>query len=88
MAKNFIKQAINPKNKGQFKAKAKRAGKSTAQFAQQEATAPGKLGKQARLAKTLMGLNKGKKAAKKKPSKPAKSPEDQFDSNEYGDVNY
>lgn len=46
---------------GQFKAKAKDAGMSTKAFAKKEASAPGKTGKQARLAETLMGLNKGKK---------------------------
>lgn len=35
---------------GQFKSKAKKAGKSTAEYAREEAHAPGKLGKQARLA--------------------------------------
>lgn len=45
---------------GQFAAKAKKAGKSTREFAREKANAPGKLGKQARLAETLMGMNKGK----------------------------
>jgi hypothetical protein len=45
---------------GQFKAKAQAAGMSTAAFAHKEEHAPGKLGKQARLAETLMGLNHGK----------------------------
>lgn len=44
---------------GQFAAKAKKAGESTAEFAREKADAPGKLGKQARLAETLMGLKKG-----------------------------
>jgi phage tail tape-measure protein len=39
---------------GQFKAKAKRAGKSTAEFAREKAGAPGKLGRQARLAERGM----------------------------------
>lgn len=43
---------------GQFRAKAKAAGMSTRAYAEKEANAPGKTGKQARLAKTLMGLNK------------------------------
>jgi transcription antitermination factor NusA-like protein len=47
---------------GQFKAKAEKAGESTAEYAKEKASAPGKLGKQARLAETLMGLHsKGEK---------------------------
>lgn len=45
---------------GQFAAKAKRAGKTTREFAAEKASSPGKLGKQARLAETLMGMNHGK----------------------------
>ncbi len=60
MAKNFIKDAIG-NNKGVFKAKAKAAGKTTAEYAAEKASAPGKLGREARLAKTLMGMNKKKK---------------------------
>jgi hypothetical protein len=41
---------------GQFKAKAQKAGMSTAQYAQKMQHAPGLTGKQARLASTLMGL--------------------------------
>lgn len=43
---------------GQFKAKAKAAGMTTREAADKWATKPGLTGKQARLAKTLMGLNK------------------------------
>jgi len=43
---------------GQFAAKAKAAGKSTKEFAAEKDDATGKLGKQARLAKTLMKMNK------------------------------
>ncbi len=50
---------------GQFAAKAKRAGMSTAAYAKAEASAPGKLGKQARAAETLMGMHHGKKSGKK-----------------------
>lgn len=42
---------------GQFAAKAKAAGKTTAQYAAEKADAPGRLGKQARLAKTLMAMH-------------------------------
>lgn len=59
-AKNFIKSATKNAH-GQFRAKAQAAGMSTAAYAQKEASAPGLLGKQARLAKTLMRLGKGKK---------------------------
>ncbi len=51
MAKNFIAGAI--KRPGAFKAKAEKAGESTAQYAQEKKDAPGRLGKQARLAVTL-----------------------------------
>jgi len=47
---------------GQFAAKAKKAGMSTAEFANKEAGAKGKLGKQARLAKVLMKSNPFAKA--------------------------
>lgn len=52
--KNWIKGAINPKHKGAFKAKAKAAGMSTRAFAEEKKHAKGKLGKQARLALTLL----------------------------------
>ncbi len=41
---------------GQFAAKAKRAGMTTRQYAAKEQHAPGKLGRQARLAMTLMKM--------------------------------
>lgn len=44
---------------GQFKAKAKAAGKSTAEFAREKAHAPGRLGKQARLAEVGMKASRG-----------------------------
>lgn len=58
-SKKWIQRAIDPKDKGTFAAKAKRAGESTAEFAREKSDAPGKLGKQARLAETLMKMNKG-----------------------------
>lgn len=66
----WIKGAIE--HPGAFSAKAKAAGKSTAEFAREKENAPGKLGKQARLAETLMGMNKGgkKKDEKKSDEKP------------------
>ncbi len=59
-AKKFIKKAI--KKPGVFRAAAKRAGKSTKAYAEEEKHAKGKLGKRARLAITLMKMNhSGKK---------------------------
>ncbi len=49
--------------KGQFKAKAERAGKSTRAFAEAEKGAGGKIGKQANLA--LAGMNANHGGAKK-----------------------
>ena len=43
---------------GQFKAKAEKAGMSTGAFAKKEEHAPGKLGKQARLAEVGMKASK------------------------------
>jgi len=47
---------------GQFKAKAEAAGKSTKEFAKEHEHSKGLLGKQARLAETLMGTHKSKKS--------------------------
>lgn len=55
--KHFIKAAINPEHKGQFKAKAEAAGKSTHEYAEEKKGDKGLVGKQARLALTLMGMN-------------------------------
>lgn len=69
MAKNWMKKAFSNAH-GQFSAKAKAAGKSTAAFAAENAHAPGKIGRQARLA--LVGMGKsvpGKKAAKSREEK-------------------
>lgn len=56
-AKKWIKGAIKPENKGKFKEKAEHAGKSTAEYAEEHAGDGGTLGKEARLAKTLMGMH-------------------------------
>lgn len=53
----FIKAAVGD-NKGKFKAKAEAAGESTAAYAAEKSGAPGTLGKEARLAKTLIGMHK------------------------------
>lgn len=54
----WIQRAVKPASKGKFTAKANAAGKSVAAFAQEKKSAPGKLGKEARLAITLKGLRK------------------------------
>jgi hypothetical protein len=51
--KNWIKAGA-AKHPGLFAEKAKRAGKSTAEFAQENEDAPGKLGKEARFAENAM----------------------------------
>lgn len=58
-SKNWIEKATS-KNKGSFSSAAKKAGESTAEYAQEKSGAKGKLGRRARLAETLMSL-KGKK---------------------------
>lgn len=60
--KRWVKSATSNAH-GQFRAKAEAAGKSTAEFAAEKAGAPGKLGKEARLASTLMGMSHAKKRA-------------------------
>lgn len=55
MAEKWIQKATANAH-GQFKAKAHKAGLSTADAAQKWSSKPGKTGKQARLAQTLMGL--------------------------------
>lgn len=57
--KMFIQGAVANAN-GQFRAKAKAAGMSTQAYAAKNKGAPGKLGKQARLALTLMRLSKNR----------------------------
>lgn len=54
--KKWIAKATEDSH-GQFKAKAEAAGKSTKAFAEEKKSAPGKLGKQARLALALMGAS-------------------------------
>lgn len=49
-------QSIKPANRGKFAAKAKAAGKTTAEYAQEEYHAKGKLGQEARFAATAMKL--------------------------------
>lgn len=54
--KKWIKGATENAH-GQFRAKAEAAGKSTREFAHEHEGDSGKLGKQARLAETLMGMH-------------------------------
>lgn len=61
MADKWIKGATENSH-GQFAAKAKKAGMSTKAFAEANIHAKGLLGKQARLAYTLMGLHGGGKS--------------------------
>lgn len=57
MAKKWIAKATANAH-GQFRAKAQAAGESTREYAEKEKNAPGRTGKQARLALTLMGMRK------------------------------
>lgn len=67
MAKSWIKGAVE--HPGAFSAKAKAAGKTTQAFAEEHKGAKGKLGKEARLALTLMGMHKKPKAEAPAPRK-------------------
>lgn len=57
MKKYWIAKAVS-KNKGKFSAKAARAGKTTAEYAREKAGAGGTLGKEARLAETLIRMHR------------------------------
>lgn len=64
--KKWIKAAVS-EEKGAFREKADAAGETTREFAEEKADAPGKLGKEARLAETLMSMHRkpgGSRAAK------------------------
>lgn len=56
-SKHWIEKATS-KNKGSFSASAKKAGESTAEYAEEKSGAKGKLGRRARLAETLMNMRK------------------------------
>ena len=56
--KNWIKSAVPASSKGKFREKAQRAGMSTIAYANKEKDASGTLGKEARLAASLMGMHK------------------------------
>lgn len=57
-SKQWIAGAISKKGKGSFSGAAKKAGESTAAYADEKSGAKGKLGRKARLAKTLLSLKK------------------------------
>lgn len=59
VAKKWIKSATSNAH-GQFRKKAEAAGESTKEFAKDKADAPGRLGRQARLAENLMSMKHGK----------------------------
>jgi hypothetical protein len=63
-SRKWIQGAIKPENKGKFKAKAEAAGKTTREFSEEKSSAPGKIGRQARLAETLMGMHKKSRNAR------------------------
>jgi hypothetical protein len=63
MASKWISGATENAH-GQFRAKAQKAGMTTAAYAKKEEHAPGKLGDEARLAETLMGMHHSKKNKK------------------------
>lgn len=50
MMHKWMKEAVPASHKGKFSEKAKRAGKSTAEYAKEKEDALGTLGKEARLA--------------------------------------
>ncbi len=56
----WIQDAVKPSKKGVFKAKAEKAGESTAEYASEKASAPGALGREARLAQTFSKMRKKK----------------------------
>lgn len=58
--KNWVKKAVPKERRGIFKAKAEAAGKSTREFAAEHKNDGGKLGKEARLAQTLMSMKRKK----------------------------
>ena len=71
---NWIQDAVDPKKKGVFSAKAKRAGMSTAAYAK-KVTAPGSKASKETKDQARFALNVGKlrkKSAKKKSSRKSK----------------
>jgi hypothetical protein len=66
MASKWISGATENAH-GQFRKKAEKAGMTTAAYAKKEEHAPGKLGEEARLAETLMGISGAAKRNKREP---------------------
>ncbi len=62
--KRWIQGALEGVKGHPFAAKAKAAGETTRQFAAEKADAPGKVGAEARLAQTLMGMHKPREKPK------------------------
>jgi hypothetical protein len=60
--KNWIKSAVPKEHRGKFREKAEHAGETTKEFAKEHAGDSGTLGKEARLANTLMDMKKKKKS--------------------------
>lgn len=60
--KRWIQKAVPKAGRGVFKAKAQAAGETTREYAAEKADASGALGKEARLAQTLMGMSHKKKS--------------------------
>ncbi len=56
--RNWMKDAVPKANRGKFSAKAAKAGKTTAEYADEKSDAPGVLGKEARLSKTFEKMAK------------------------------
>ena len=56
MAKKWIAKAVPKSHEGAFTKKAEAAGKSVAEYASEKADAPGKLGKEAKLARTFENM--------------------------------
>lgn len=60
MMHKWMKGAVKPSHKGLFAGKAAKAGKSTSEYASEKASAPGALGKEARLSQTFAKMRKKK----------------------------
>lgn len=59
---HWIKKAVPKSHEGVFTKKAEAAGKSVSEYASEEADAPGKLGREARLAQTFERMASRKKS--------------------------
>lgn len=59
--KKWVKNVTEHMDKGVFRKKAERAGKTTEAYAEEHEHSKGKIGKQARLAESLMAMSKAHK---------------------------